>query len=86
MKSFQHVKLILLSIVGVLSSSGLVHGHTFTAKENSSFHSLMDDLKSVILLIRANGDNVTLVTEYANDASFLLNSSTMNRIFGYCFY
>lgn len=80
MKSFQHVKLILLSIVGVLSSYGPVHGHTFTANENSSFLSLMDDLKSVILLIRANGDNVTLVTEYANDAYFLLNSSTMKEI------
>jgi hypothetical protein len=45
MKSFQHVKLILLSIVGVLSFSGIVHGHTFTPNEDSSFLSLMDDLK-----------------------------------------
>lgn len=80
MKSFQHVKLILLSIVGVLSFSGLVHGHTFTPNEDSSFLSLMDDLKSIILSIRANGDNVTLVTEYTNDASLLLNSSTMKEI------
>jgi hypothetical protein len=80
MKSFQHEKLILLSIVGVLSFSGLVHGHTFTPNEDSSFLSLMDDLKSIILSIRANGDNVTLVTEYANDASLLLNSSTMKEI------
>jgi hypothetical protein len=40
----------------------------------------MDDLKSIILLIRENGDNMTLVTEYANDASLLLNSSTMKEI------
>jgi hypothetical protein len=40
----------------------------------------MDDLKSIILSIRANGDNVTLVTEYANDASLLLNSSTKKEI------
>jgi hypothetical protein len=80
MKSFQHVKLILLSIVGVLSFFGLVHGHTFTPNEDSSFLSLMDDLKSIILSIRANEDNVTLVTEYADDASLLLNSSTMKEI------
>jgi hypothetical protein len=35
MKSFQHLKLILLSIVGVLSFSGLVQGHTFTPNEDS---------------------------------------------------
>lgn len=80
MKSFQRVKLILLSIVGVLSFSGLVHGHTFTPNEDALFLSLMDDLKSIILSIRANGSNVTLVTEYANDASLLLNSSTMKEI------
>lgn len=80
MRSFQQVKLILLLIVGVLSFSGLVRGHTFTPNENSSFLSLMDDLKSIILSIRANGDNGTLVTEYANDASLILNSSTMKEI------
>lgn len=80
MTYFQYVKLILLLIVGVLSFSGLVHGHTFTPNEDSLFLSLMDDLKSIILSIRANGDNVTLVTEYANDASLLLNSSTMKEI------
>jgi len=80
MKSFQHLKLILLSIVGVLSFSGLVHGHTFTPNEESAFLSLMDDLKSIILSIRANGDNVTLVTEYTSDASLLLNSSIMKEI------
>jgi hypothetical protein len=64
----------------VLSFSGLVHGHTFTPNEDSLFLSLMDDLKSIILSIRANGDNVTLVTEYANDASLLLNSSTKKEI------
>jgi hypothetical protein len=37
-------------------------------------------LKSIILLIRANVDNPTLVTEYANNASSLLNSSTMKEI------
>lgn len=35
MKSFQHVKLILLLTVGVLSFSGLVQGHTFTPNEDS---------------------------------------------------
>lgn len=80
MKSFQHLNLILLSTVGVFSFSGLVQGHTFTPNEDSLFLSLMDDLKSVILSIRANWDNVTLITEYANDASLLLNSSTMKEI------
>lgn len=80
MKSFQHVKLILLSIVGILFLFGYVHGHTFTSNEDASFLSLMDDLKSIILLIRSNGDNVTLVTEFANNASMLLNSSTMKEI------
>lgn len=37
-------------------------------------------LKSIILLIRSNVDNPTLVTEYANNASSLLNSSTMKEI------
>jgi hypothetical protein len=40
----------------------------------------MDDLKSIVLSIRANRDNVTLVTEYTNDASLLLNSSIMKEI------
>jgi len=37
-------------------------------------------LKGIILLIRAEVDNPTLVTEYANNASSLLNSSTMKEI------
>lgn len=40
----------------------------------------MDDLKSINLLITDNVDNPTLVAEYANNASSLLNSSTMKEI------
>src|SRR5688572_23817018 len=80
MKSFQHGEFVLLSILGVLSLSGYAHGHTFTSTEDASFLSLMDDLKSIILLIEAEKDNTTLVTEYANKASLLLNSLTMKEI------
>jgi hypothetical protein len=71
---------MLLSIVGVLFLFGFAHGHTFTTDEDASFLSLMDDLKSIILLIRSNADNVTVVTEYAKNASMLLDSSTMKEI------
>ena len=40
----------------------------------------MDDLKSIISLLGANDDNATLITKYANDASLLLDSSTMKEI------
>ncbi len=80
MKSYQHVLFILLSLVGVLWLTSYVNGHNFTPNEDASFHSLMDDLKGIILLIRANVDNPTLVTEYANNASSLLKSSTMKEI------
>lgn len=80
MKSFQRVELLLLSAVGILSLSGYGDGHTFTSNENASFLSLMDDLKSIISLLGANEDNATLVTKYANDASLLLDSSTMKEI------
>lgn len=40
----------------------------------------MDDIKSIISLLEANKDNITLVTEYANNASLLLDSSTMKEI------
>jgi hypothetical protein len=40
----------------------------------------MDDLKSIISLIDTEKDNAMLVTEYANKASLLLNSSTMKEI------
>lgn len=80
MKSFPHLKLILLSTVGVLSLFGYVHGHTFTPDEDAAFLSLMDDIKSFILLIRSGGENVTLVTEYSKNISILLNSSTMKEI------
>lgn len=80
MKSSRYLKLILLSTVGVLSIFGYAHGHTFTSDEDASFLSLMDDIKSIILLIESSNENSTLVTEYANNASMLLNSSTMNEI------
>ena len=57
----------------------MLNGHNFTPNEDASFLSLMDDLKGIILLIRANVDNPTLV-EYANNASSLLNSSTTKEI------
>lgn len=80
MKSFRYTKLIPLSLVGVLFIFGYAHGHTFTPDEDASFLSLMDDIKSIILLIRSNGENITLVTEYADNVSMLLNSSTMKEI------
>lgn len=80
MISFQRVELLLLSVVGILSLSCYSHGHTFTSNKNASFFSLMDDLKSIISLLRANEKNATLVTEYTNDASLLLDSSTMKEI------
>lgn len=80
MKSFQHVELLLLFAVGILSLWGHGHGHTFSSNENASFLSLMDDLKSIISLVGANEDNATLVTKYANDASLLLDNSTMKEI------
>lgn len=80
MKSFQPAELLLLFAVGILSLWGYGHGHTFTSNENASFLSLMDDLKSIISLLGANDDNPTLITKYANDASLLLDSSTMKEI------
>jgi hypothetical protein len=80
MKSYQHGEFVLLSILGVLSLSGYAHGHTFISTEDASFLSLMDDLKSIILLIEAEKDNSTLVTEYANKASLLLNTSIIKEI------
>jgi hypothetical protein len=71
---------MLLLIVGVLSLFSYAQGHTFTPNEDASFLSLMDNIKSIISLIRASGDNSTLVTEYANNASMLLNSSIMKEI------
>lgn len=71
---------MLLSTVGLLSLFGYAHGHTFTSDEDAAFLSLMDDIKSIILLIRSSGENVTLVTEYSNNISILLNSSTMKEI------
>jgi hypothetical protein len=80
MKSFQLIELLLLSAMGILSLSGYGYGHTFTSNENASFLSLMDDLKSIISSLEANEDNPTLVTDYANDASLLLDSSIMKEI------
>lgn len=80
MKTIQRVELLLLFAVGILSLSGYGHGHTFTSNENASFLSLMDDLKSIISLLGANEENATLVTKYANDASLLLDNSTMEEI------
>jgi tRNA(His) 5'-end guanylyltransferase len=80
MKSFPQLKLILLLTVGVLSLFGYAHGHTFTPDEDAAFLSLMDDIRSIILLIRSSGENVILVTEYSDNVSILLNSSTMKEI------
>lgn len=80
MKSFRYLKLMLLLIVGVLSLFSYAHGHTFTPDEDAIFLSLMDNVKSIISLMRSSGDNSTLVTEYAKNASVLLNSSIMKEI------
>lgn len=54
MKSYQHLLFILLSLVGGLWLTSYVNGHNFTPNEDASFLSLMDDLKGIILLIRAD--------------------------------
>ena len=40
----------------------------------------MDDIKSIILLVENNVDNTTLLTEYADIASLLLNGSALKVI------
>lgn len=40
----------------------------------------MDDIKSIILLVENNVDNTTLLTEYADKASMLLNGSALKEI------
>jgi hypothetical protein len=74
MKSFRYLKLMLLLIAGFLSPFSYAHGHTFTPDEDASFLSLMGYVKSIISLMRSSGYNSTLVTEYAKNASVLLNS------------
>jgi hypothetical protein len=80
MKSYRHLLFVLLSLVGGLWLTSYVNGHNFTPNEDASFLSLMDDLKGILFLIRADVDNPTLVTEYANNASSLLKNSTMKEI------
>ena len=80
--NFYHSAAVLLSslVVGGLFVPSGVHAHNFTRSEEASFLSLMDDFKSIILLIGNNVDNTTLLTEYADKASFLLNGSALKEI------
>jgi len=80
--NFYHSAAVLLSslVVGGLFVPSGVHAHNFTPSEEASFLSLMDDFKSIILLVGNNVDNTTLLTEYVDKASFLLNGSALKEI------
>ncbi len=80
--NFYHSAAVLLSslaVGGPFIPSG-VHAHNFTPSEEAAFLSLMDDFESIILLVGNNVDNTTLLTEYADKASFLLNGSAFKEI------
>jgi hypothetical protein len=80
--NFYHSAAVPLSSLlagGIFVSSG-VNRHHFTPSEEAFFLSSMDEFKRIILLVENNVNNATLLTDFADNNSLLLNGSALKEI------